>query len=271
MNNKMLGGILTGVIVVGGIFGGIAALEKIPAGYVGIVYNAKGGIEDKVLPQGWHFLAPWKKVTEYSVATEQGVLAKDKEDEDNDESFLVPTKDGKGVVVDLEFSYRFDVDKVDELFTKFRGQDGEDIANSYIKMKMKAWSGEVTSKFSVLEIYGEKRAELNQQVYNHVKDKFAKDGIIIESTNFSRIGLDKATEKAIQSRVNAQQQLEKEKIELDKAKIQADKLRVQAQGKADANDILQQSITPELIEFKKIEKWNGVDAPGGTPIIDMRK
>ena len=89
---------------------------------------------------------------------------------------------------------------------------------------------------------------------------------------------------AIQEKVDAIQDLEKEKIEKQKAEIVADKLRIQAQGEADAkliraqgeakaNDALQLSLTKELVEYEKVKKWNGEmpKVTGGNTIMDLRE
>lgn len=277
--------IVATAIVVGGICT-IKCTSKIKAGYVGVVYNMNGGVTKETLNQGWHIVSPWKHVTQYSVATEQAYLSKDKkEGSEGDDSFSIPTKDGKTLNVDLEFSYRFDRDKINDTFIRFKGQAGEDIENKFMKGKMKAWVSEVSSKFSVMDIYGEKREQLNNEICQFTKKKFNDYGIIIESVNFSRIGLDAATSNAIQSRINAQQSLEKSKVEKQQAEIMAEKARIEAKGNADAalikaqgeakaNVELQKSITPQLIELKKYEKWNGVlpQVEGGSnPIVDLRQ
>lgn len=284
--NKMkfrVGAIVSGVvIVIALIFVGIS-IERIKAGYAGIIYNVNGGVEGTTLSQGWHLIAPWKKVTQYSISTEQAFLSKDsREGSKNDDSFGIPTSDGKLLNVDLEFAYRYDADKLPNTFTRFKGQSGKQIEDTFIRAKMKSWSGDISSKFTVMEIYGEKRAELNKSVYEYTREKFNEYGIVVDSVNFSRIGIDEATEKAIQERVNSQQALEKSKIEAEKAKIDAEKLKIEAQAKADAirieaegqakaNEELRKSLTPEVVEYYKAQKWDGKlpIAQGGNSIIDF--
>jgi regulator of protease activity HflC (stomatin/prohibitin superfamily) len=269
MNKKFIGSIIIAGLLVGGAIFGIASTERVSAGYLGIVYSLDGGIQGTTLGQGIHFVAPWKHVTTYSVATEQAFLSKDgKEGSKDDDSFGVPTSDGKLLNVDLEFAYHFDSEKLPITFSRFKGQSGKTIEDTFIRAKMKSWSGEVSSKFTVLEVYGEKRADLNKAVFEHVTKNFAEYGIVIDSVNFSRIGIDTATEKAIQDRVNAQQELEKLKIERDKATIEADRKKIEATGnadatvieakaKAEANQVMQQSLTDNLVKYEYIKKWDG--------------
>ena len=80
----------------------VSCLEKVPAGYVGVVYNLNGGVDGEVLTQGWHLVSPTKKVTTYSIGLEQSHLTSEKKgDSRNDESFSIPTSDGKTVKVNL--------------------------------------------------------------------------------------------------------------------------------------------------------------------------
>lgn len=269
MKNGVLGAVITGVLVIGGITGGVICTEKIEAGYVGIQYNMKGGVENEVLTQGWHIVSPTKKVREYSVSTEQAFLKREGDAGDkDDESFLIPSKDGKTLNVDLEFSYHFDAEKLPQTYTRFKGQSGKDIEQTFVKSKMKVFATEVSSKFSVLDIYGEKRTDLNKTLYDYSKKNFQEYGIIVDSVNFSRIDVDAQTSKAIQDRINAQQQLEKQKIELETSKIQVEKSKIEAQGKAEvtrinaeaeakANKLKQSTLNDTIVKYEAVKRWNG--------------
>lgn len=307
MNKGKLGGVLLALILIVGLFCAITCLEQIPAGYVGVVYNMNGGVDGEVLTQGWHLVAPSKNVTEYSIGLEQSYLtADDQGDSEDDESFKVPTSDGKSVTVSLEFSYRFDETKVAETFVMFKGKNGETIKNEFIKPKVRAWTQEVTAGYPVTDVFGDKRTEINAKLDTYLQEKFAEYGIIIDTVNFTEISVDPETEAAIQKKVSAQQELELASIEAETAKIQAEKdrevarisaekdrevaqiaaekaiiqaeaaaeaLRIEAEAEAEANRLVAASLTPELIEKIKYEEWNGelptVSGAGGT-IIDIQ-
>ena len=158
MKKGMIGGIVAGVLIAGALGVGIFCTEKIPAGYVGVVYNMNGGVDGETLQQGWHLVSPTKKVTSYSIGIEQSYLtAENKGDSKNDESFNIPTSDGKTVRVDLEFSYRFDEERVADTFVMFKGKSGEEIKNTFIKPKIVAWTQEVSANYPVTDIFGDKR------------------------------------------------------------------------------------------------------------------
>lgn len=180
--------------------------------------------------------------------------------------------------VNLEFSYRFDEERVSETFTMFKGKSGEEIKNTF---------------YPVTDIFGDKRTEINAELDVYLRDKFDKYGIIIDTVNFTDISVDEETASAIQKKVNAQQELELANIEAQTAKVQAEKdkevaqiaaekaiveaeakaeaTRIAAEAEADANAQIAASLTPELIEKIKYEKWNGElpTVSGSNAIVSM--
>lgn len=308
MSNKgLIGSIVTGVILVIALLVFFSCMNKVPAGYVGIVYSMDGGVSDDVLTQGWHFVGPTKQVTLYSVGIEQSYLTSgDDGDSKNDDSFEVPSSDGKGLKVDLTFTYRYDSERVAELFTRFKGQSGKDVRDSFIKPNIISWTKEVTAKYPVTEILGDERANLNIALSEYISEKFEPYGILVENVSLIDIDADEETRASVQRKVNAQQELELAQIEQKTANVQAQKdkevaliaaeqekevatinaekakikaegdaeaVRIQAAAQAEANKMIAESLTPELIERQKIEKWNG-DVPqvyGGNslPMISL--
>lgn len=265
----IIGGIITAVVLIALLIGAVVCLEKVPAGYVGVVYNMNGGVDGEVLTQGWHLVAPTKKVTTYSIGLEQSYLtSEEKGDSDKDESFNIPTSDGKTVIVDLEFSYRFDEARVADTFVTFKGKSGETIKDTFIKPKVVAWTQEVSARYPVTDIFGDKRTAINAELDQYLKEKFDQYGIIIDTVNFTNISVDDETAAAIQKKVTAQQELELANIEAQTAKIQAEKdrevaeinaesKRIAAQAEADANRKISESLTDELVRYNYANKWNG--------------
>ena len=278
--NAIIGGIVSAIVLIVMIIGVCVCTTRVPTGSVGVVNNLNGGVTGEVLTQGFHFVAPTKDVTIYSIGLEQSYLtATEKGDSKKDESFSIPTSDGKTVKVDLEFTYRFDADKITKTFTKFKGRDGAEVKETFIKPKVIAWTQEVSAQYPVTDLFGDKRTEINNELNRVLKEKFADYGIIIDSVNFTNIAVDKETEQAIQQKVNAQQANELAKIQadtakinaekdaevarvkaeakLDVAKIEAEEQKVRAEAEAEANKKIAQSMTDELIEKARVEKWDG--------------
>lgn len=291
MSKGLIGAIISGGAVLFLVILGLLMMEKVPAGYVGIVYSMNGGISDEVLTQGWHMVPPTKDVTLYSIGIEQSYLTSGEEgDSKHDDSFEVPTSDGKGLTVDLTFTYRYDQDKVTELFTKFKGQSGKEVRNSFIKPNIISWVKEITARYPVTEILGDGRADLNIAISEYVHSKFEPYGIIVDNVSLINIDADEDTRAAVQRKVTAQQELELAQIEQKTANVQAqkdkevaliaaeqerqvaeinaEKAKIKAEGEAEAtrikaeadaaaNKMIAESLTDKLILKIKFERWDG--------------
>lgn len=294
-NKGCLGAVVLAIVIIAVIVFGFMCAERIPAGYVGVVYNMNGGVDGEILQQGWHIVSPTKKVTTYSIGIEQSYLSSEKiGDSKEDESFNIPTSDGKTVKVNLEFSYRFDPERVADTFVQFKGRSGEEIKDTFIKPKIIAWTQEVSANYPVTDIFGDQRTAINAELDVYLKNKFDGYGIIIDTVNFTDISVDDETAAAIQKKVTAQQELELATIEAETAKIQAEKdrevakiqaeqkkevaqieaerLLVTANAEAEANRIVSESLTDRLIEKQKLEKWDGKlphVSGNSTPIISI--
>lgn len=275
MENKGLG--LAGILVVMGIAlaGMLMCVTRIGPGYAGVIYNMDGGIEDETLSQGFHLVAPWKHVSEYPISTETVYYTKnsvdgndDDKDKKTDKSVNVNTKDGKQVNVSVTYAYHMDVEKLPTVYAKFRGQDIKAIESGYMKNALYEALNNVTSQYSLMELVGDKRPEINNKIFEAFRDELAGYGIVIETFNLSDVVPDEATANAIQAVVNAQNALEQAKIEKQQAEVEAEKARVAAKGKADAalieaegqaqaNAKLQQSLTPGVLQQNAISKWDG--------------
>lgn len=290
------GAVILALILIIAMFCAVICLERIPAGYVGVVYNMNGGVDGEILTQGWHVVSPTKKVTTYSIGIEQSYLSSEnKGDSKEDESFSIPTSDGKTVRVNLEFSYRFDEARVADTFIRFKGKSGESIKDTFIKPKIVAWTQEVSANYPVTDIFGDKRTQINAELDDYLKSKFDKYGIIIDTVNFTDISVDDETAAAIQKKVTAQQELELAQVEAQTAKVQAEKdkqvaqiaaetkiidanaqadaIRIAAEAEADANKAISESLTKELIDYTYAQTWNG-ELPkitgGSNAIVDAR-
>ena len=268
--SKIVGSIGIGFVFIVLLIFGYSCTYKVDPGYAGVIYSMDGGIETETLGQGFHVVAPWKKVIEYPVSTETVYYTKsnDDGDEKKDNSINVNTKDGKQVNVSVTYAYHMDEVQLPSVFEKFRGQKSEVIEAGYMKNEMYQAINEITSQYSLMELVGDKRPQINEAILNKFRNSLEPYGIVIETFNLSDVVPDEQTKDAIQAVVNAQNALEKAKVEKEQAEVDAEKARVAAKGKADAelieaegtaaaNAKLQESLTPLIVEQRKLDKWDG--------------
>ncbi len=245
----------------------VLCVERVSVGNVGVVYSA-GGVEDEVLTQGWHLMNPLKSVKQFPVSQQQLVLSNNPGDynteEHQDWSIDAPA-DGGMVKINLTVNYNFLPDRVVEVYKKFNGMSGETIVESRVQNSIIAYVKEVTPQFSVMDIYSDKKSEVNEAITNYLNERLTEEyGINVSSALVIDVQLDTTLQQKIQAKEQAKQDVEIAELAKQTAEAQAETNRViaeseaqvkliEAQAEADANQIISESVTPELIQMLEAE------------------
>ena len=265
--NKVIAIVVSVVLALGVAVSCLLCLERVSVGNVGVVYSSKG-VEEQTLSQGWHWMSPFKHVKQFPVSQQQIVFSNDPADynekEHPDWSIDAPANGGM-VKVNLTVNYNFLPDKVIDLYKRFNGMDGEAIVESRVQNSMIAYVKEVTPDFSVMDIYSDKKSEVNQAITEYLNERLEEEyGIHVSSALVIDVELDAELQQKVQAKEQAKQDAEIAELEKQTAQAQAetDKViaeseaeikRIQAQAEADANRIIAESITPELIQMQEAE------------------
>ena len=283
---KKLGGFVAAIVLVIGAIICMKSLVKVPAGYVAVQYSANGGVKKEVLNQGWHWKSPIVKTTLYTVGLEQSYLtASKKGDSPDDDSFTASSSEGKSMTLELTYTYQYKPNSVADVFTRFKGQSGKEVRDSFIKPNIVSWTKEIVANYKVSDILGSERANINNSVSDYLAKKFEPYGITISNVSLINIDVDKDTMKAINAKIKAQQDAETQAIQnqtnIDKAKADAEAEVTKAQGdadakviaaqaEADANAKINSSITDQLIRMKEAEarlKHGWVTVQGSDTVV----
>lgn len=264
--------------LVGGLIT-ILSLASVGQGEVGVVWTMKNGVQEEVLTPGIHFISPTAKMKTYPISQQQLVLSNDPADygegSHQDWSIDAPA-DGGMVKLNMTVNYNFMADRVVELYTKFNGMDGEAIVDGMVQNSIIAYIKEVTPQFAVMDIYSDKRAEVSEAITEYLNSKLNEEyGINISSALIIDVQLDETLMAKVQAKEQAKQDAEKAELdrqtaiaqgEADKAKAEAEaevkriqaeaeaeQTRIAAEAEAYANNVINESITENLIKLKEAE------------------
>lgn len=264
--------------------GAVLCTERVHTGYVGVVYSAKG-VEQQTISQGWHFMSPLKRVSEFPITQQRVVFSNSPSDygaKEHADWHIDAPANGGTIAINLTVNYNFLPEHVVELYTKFGGMDGESLMESKIQNDIIAYVKEVTPQFSVMQIYSDDRAGVNTAITNYLNEKLtAEYGINVSSALIVDAQPDDTLMQKIRAKEQAKQDAEIAELnkqtalaqaETDKVKAQteADVKMIEAQAEADANKVLSESITPELIQMKEAEarlKHGWVTVQGANTVV----
>ena len=265
----------------------IICLTRIKVGYVGVVYSAKG-VEQNTLTQGWHWLSPLKHVKQFPVSQQQIVFSDDPSDYNTDEHadwHIDAPANGGMVGINLTVNYNFMPDRVVSLYEKFNGMDGEAIVEGRVQNSIIAYVKEVTPRFSVMDIYSDKKSEVNKAITDYLNEKLSAEyGINVSSALIIDVELDSALQEKVRAKEQAKQDAEIAELAKQTAEAQAETNRViaeseaavkiiEAEAEAESNKTIAESITPELIQMKEAEarlKHGWVTVQGADTVVTAK-
>ncbi len=268
------------------IFGISSAYTIITPGNVGVVFNRING-SLRTIPQGIAWRIPFMTtVKNYPVALRTYTMVKRSIEGSDvaDDSIDLPTLEGQHIRQDISVTYNTDETKAAQVFQSFRGADIEEIENTFIRRTIITAAQNVAGQMSLTEIIASKRNQFQDSVQKDLLEEFDKMGFIVDKVNLGASHLPETLEDQLQQKMAAQQQAQQAEYELQrqqllakaqvaKAEGEAQSTLVRAKADAEAYQLMQSSLTPNVVQKLAVEKWNGIlpqITGGATPIIDMR-
>src|ERR1700677_940224 len=267
------------IILVAFFFAGCAT--RIGPGRVGIKVDLAGtqrGVEDLPIRTGWvfyNFLS--SAIVEYPTSVQTAKWTRDpNEGSSNNEEMSFNTKDGLTVYGDLSVSYHLDANKVPAFYVKFRNDDIGQFTHGFLRNVARDAINRTGSQYTVQEIMGEKKSELEQNSRQDLQKQVADIGVVIDQFGF--IGSPRPPQSvidAINAKVQAQQIAVQKQNELVQSQADAAKLVAAAEGQAKAqvavangeaesNRLRAACLSENIIKWQKlavtdrwITKWNG--------------
>jgi regulator of protease activity HflC (stomatin/prohibitin superfamily) len=242
----------------------------VPAGHRGIALWW-GSVEKRIMGEGLNFKVP---IAENVIKVDVKVQPHPFKEID------ASSKEYQMVKMTGMMNFHLDPAYVNDLYQKV----GLDFADKVIDPAFNDFVKEVVPTYPIGEILP-KREEIRQRAMKKLGDNLARYHIIVDDIYFANIQFSAEYAGAIEAKQVAQQQVETQKqvlaqreIEAQQkvatAKGEAESIQVVAQGQAKANDALSRSISPILVQYKGIEKWNGIlpqVSGGAVPFIDLGK
>lgn len=153
-----------------------------------------------------------------------------------------------------------------------------DIMDSEIRARVESDFVEICAKYTMAEILTEKQAIMDY-VRNDVTSYFADRGITItvlgmkDGIQYDDPSVQSAINAAFVANRESEAQAVKNQTKIDAAKADADAMLIKANAEAEANKVMSESITEELLKKQMYEKWDGklptISGGAGTPIINV--
>lgn len=257
------------------------SVKRIDAGHAGIkVYNYGDdkGVSNVAEVTGWTFYNPFtQKVYEVPTYVQTANYKLDSIEGTNNE-LRFNTKDGMVVRIDASLNYSTPNESVVKIFKKYR-KPVEELQDNVLRNLVIEALNQVCGEYTCEQVY-EKRNELEIKARKYLTDFLGKEGFVVEQ--FVIVGELRlpptvvhninekvnATQIALKKEQEVQQQYYEGLKNITKAKADssvavitaqgyANSTLIQAEAQAQANNKINSTITPLLIQYRQADIWDG--------------
>jgi regulator of protease activity HflC (stomatin/prohibitin superfamily) len=277
--------VLAIVLLVGGGVLVSSCATRIDAGHVGVRVKLAGssrGVDDIPTVTGWVFFNPLtEQIIVFPTSVINIVWTKDPhEGNAHDESITFSSAEGASINADIGLSFHIEPAKAPHLYLRFRKNDLQELANGYVRNSVREAFNVVASQMPVEKIYGSEKGKLEAEVRRRVQDQLGQDGFAIDQLTINgalrlpenvAVAINRAmeaTQQAIQARNKVQQVKAEAEQAISQAEGAAKAARLRAEGEAGArlitaraeakaNLMLRRSMSPLVMQYRALEKWNG--------------
>lgn len=238
------------------IVGGIAAfiililvisffpIVVVPAGERGVVFNNQSGIENRILSEGTHFRTPLlEQVIDMPIRTQATTFQEN-----------AGTQDSQSVDVKLTVNWHLDPAYVNQVYQSI-GTIDVVVSNVLTNNTQDAIKSSV-SKYQALDIQKNRDVVANR-AQDGLQAKLKKYHIMVDNVSITNIQFTDQFNQAVENAQVQQQNAKAAQYAVQTAKNNADAAVATANGQAQAQQLLQQALTPALIQKMAIDKWDG--------------
>lgn len=236
-NTSVRGGVLltiVGLVIAVLFFTMNAGLVEVGSTEVAVVFNSfSGELSGTPLGPGMHLIIPGvQQATIYSTSRQEYTMAGDGAGQD-DIAVTALTNDGQQVIVDVTVFYLIDPGEADILHQRWQHRYADELVRPVVRNQTYT----ALTRFTVEEIYGAGREQLQQTIEDAVRADIADDGLELADVLLRNITFSDEYVAAIEQKQVAQQQAEEARFRVQEKEQQADQARAVAQGEADADRI----------------------------------
>lgn len=174
----------------------------------------------------------------------------------------LPSKEGLSVTSEISILHRIEKDSITTILTKY-GRNYEAIIASIFRSA----SSDVCARYFAKDMHSGKRSDIERSIKTKMEDLLQNTGIIIESVLMKSIKLPQGLARSIEQKLQAEQDAMRMKFILEQEKLEAQRKIIEAQGTSDAQKILSEGLTNEIIKLKSIEAFIELSKSENSKII----
>ncbi|MFT7121288.1 MAG: regulator of protease activity HflC (stomatin/prohibitin superfamily) [Neolewinella sp.] len=247
MRNLINGGLLLLAVLFA-----LPSCTVVREGQVG-VKRTLGKYREKPIDQGVIFFNPFIS----------GVQKVSTQTENLEVGLNLPSKEGLNIRAEISILYRIDGNRAPEVLR----QIGRDYERQVLLPVFRSAVADVSARYFAKDMHTGKRGIIEEAIKEQMSTNLQDRGVIIETVLVKSIQLPENLARAIEEKLEAEQQSLRMEFVLQQSRQQAEQQRIEAEGTRDAQLIIAKGLTPQILQFKSIEAFLELAKSPNTKVI----
>ncbi|MEX1188609.1 MAG: prohibitin family protein [Bacteroidia bacterium] len=215
------------------------ASVTIGAGQSGVLFKTfSGGVDtERTYGEGFHIIAPWNQMIKYEVRQQEKL-----------ERMAVLSSNGLEISLEVSIWFQPTLDKLPLLHQ----QKGVDYSERIVGPAIRSATRSVIGRYTPEEIYSTKRDVIQEEIQIETRKVLSNQFVQLNECLVRDITLPPTIKTAIENKLKQEQESLEYEFKLTKAQKEAERQTIDAEGKANANRILNASLTEKILQEKGI-------------------
>jgi prohibitin 1 len=175
----------------------------------------------------------------------------------------LPSKEGLTVQSDVSILYRLEGSYAPKVVEKL----GKNYEQVVVLPVFRSAVADISSQYFAKDMHTGQRSVIEKGIKELMMTSLKDRGFVVESVLLKSIVLPPGLTKAIEDKLEAEQDSQRMQFVLDKERQEAKRLIIEAEGIRDAQKIVAEGLTPMLIRFKAIEAFNKLSTSPNAKVI----
>ncbi len=254
-----------GLCTFGGLIIALNSFVIINPGEIGLQILF-GKLKKEIFTEGFHIKNPFVKVVKMDIRTQAYTMSKRTYEGQikGDDAIRALSKDGLQLVFDITVWFRLDPSRAVEVYRKI----GKYYVYKIVRPAIRTAIRDAAALYNAVSVYSEKRQEFSNKIAEILEPQLKERGIVLEKVLVRNIDLPTKVKAAIEAKLEAEQEAEKMRFVLEKEKREAERKRVEAEGIADAQRIIANSLTSNYLQWYYINTLKElINSPNNTVVV----
>lgn len=175
----------------------------------------------------------------------------------------LPSKEGLTIESEISILYNIEKDKVPFILEDV----GENYERVLIMNVFRSAAADVTAQYMAKDMHSGMRGQIENQIQDRMHESLLERGFVVERVLMKSIKLPLELSRAIERKLQAEQEAQQMEYVLDRERKEAERRRIEAEGTRDAQKILAEGLVREIIELRSIEAFRELANSPNTKII----